>query len=112
MQQFFYVQFEVDPKGSLARPSKNQKVVIEVPARHVADWRIERPHLSLTDEQIVIEIAQPVAIATAAKSAPLTHSPLKQREICCPIFVAQRLPVMNERSCDYEDNGIRSWIIT
>ena len=112
MKQFFYVQFEVTPKGSFAKATGNEKVVIELPARHVTEWRLERPHLELTDEEIAIEIAQPVAIATAAKFLSLTNSPLKQREICSPTFLPQRLPVMNERSCDYEDNGIRSWFVT
>ena len=106
------MQFEVNPKGSFAKPTGHQKVLIELPALHVADWRLERPHLNLTDEQIAIEIAQPVAITAAAKFLSLTHSPLKQREICSPAFLAQRLPVMNERCCDYEDNGIRGWFIT
>src|SRR5215475_4850310 len=112
MKQFFYVQFEVAPKGSLAKSTGNEKVVIELLALHVAEWRLERPHLNLTDEEIAIEITQPVAIATAGKFVSLTNSPLKQREICSPTFLEQRLPVMNERSCEYEDNGIRSWFIT
>src|SRR6202007_3475342 len=66
-------------------------------------------HLKLTDEEIAIELAQHVAIAATRKFLPLTNSPLREREIHSPTFLPRRLPVMNARGCDYEDNGIRAW---
>ena len=112
MSQFLYLQFNVTPKGSLAHASGNETVAIELPTKHVADWRIERPHLKLSDKEIAIELTQPIAIATAGRFVPLTHSPLKEREIHLATFFPRRFPDMNERSCDYEDNGIRAWFIT
>jgi hypothetical protein len=112
MSQFLLVQFKVNAKGSLARPTGNETVAVELPVKHVADWKIERPHLKLSEEEIGIELAQASAIAATRKFLPLTNSPLKEREIHSPIFLSQRLPVMNERPCDYEDNGIRAWFIT
>jgi hypothetical protein len=112
MSQFLYVQFMVSPKGLFADASGNQTVAIELPTKHVADWKLERPHLKLSDEQVAIELAQPVAIAAAGKLVPLTHSPLREREIHSPSFLPRRLVVMNEQSCHYEDNGIRAWFIT
>jgi hypothetical protein len=112
MNQFLVVQFKISAKGSLARPGGGEKtVVVELPAKHVADWKLERPHLKLSDEEIGIELAQVVAIAAAGRFLPLTNSPLKQREIHSPTFLSQRLPTMNEHPCDYEDNGIRAWFI-
>ena len=64
------------------------------------------------DEEIGIELTQAVAIAAARKFLPLTNSPLKAREVHSPTFLPRRLPIMNERGCDYEDNGIRAWFIT
>jgi hypothetical protein len=111
MSQFLVVQFKISAKGSLARPTGYETVAVELPAKHVADWKVERPHLKLSDEEIAIELAQHVAIATTGKFLPLTNSPLREREIHSPTFLPRRLPVMNERSCDYEDNGIRAWFI-
>jgi hypothetical protein len=111
MNQFLYVHFKVSPKGVCAKPTENQTVGIELPVNHVEDWKRERPHLTLSDEEVAIEVAQPVAIAAAGKFLPLTHSPLREREIHSPTFLPQRLPIMNERTSDYEDNGIRAWFI-
>jgi hypothetical protein len=52
MSQFLYLQFNVTPKGSLAHPIGNETVAIELPTKHVADWRIERPHLKLSDKAL------------------------------------------------------------
>ena len=112
VSQFLYLQFKVTPKGSLAHAIGNETVAIELPTKHVADWRIERPHLKLSDKEIAIELTQPIAIATAGRFVFLTHSPLKEREIHSATFFPRRFPIMNERSCDYEDNGIRAWFIT
>jgi hypothetical protein len=38
----------------------------------------------------------------------LTGDPLKEREIHSARFLPERLPIMNERDCDYEDNAIRA----
>ena len=111
MSQFLVVQFKISAKGSLARPAGYETVAVELPAKHVADWKVEWPHLKLSDEEIAIELAQHVAIAATRKFLPLTNSPLREREIHSPTFLPRRLPVMNERSCDYEDNGIRAWFI-
>jgi hypothetical protein len=111
MNQFFYIQFKIDPKGTLARPSGTEMVAIELPAKHVEDWKLERPNHKLSENEIAILITEPVAIATADRFVALTHQPLRKREIHSGKFLPKRLPVMNERSCDYEDNGIRAWFI-
>jgi len=99
------------PKGTLARPTGAEMAMIELPTKHVADWKLERPGLNLSDDEIAIELAQPVAIATAERFVKLTHRPLLHGEIHSATFLPQRLPAMNERTCDYEDNGIRAWFI-
>jgi hypothetical protein len=109
MSQFLYLEFKVNPQGTLARPSGTEMIAIELPSQHVANWKLERPGRNLTDEEIAIELAQPVAIATADRFVPLTHQPLMHREIHSPKFMPARPFVMNDRNCDYEDNGIRAW---
>ena len=111
MSQFLVVKFNISAKGSLARPAGHETVAVELPEKHVADWKFERPHLKLSDEEIAIELAQHVAIAAAGKFLRLTNSPLREREIHSPTFLPRRLPIMHERGCDYEDNGIRAWFI-
>jgi hypothetical protein len=107
--QFVYLQFNVTPKGSLSRGCDSGTIAIELPAKHVTDWRLERPGRSSSDEEIAIDLAQVVAIAAAQKFVALTHRPLMEREIHSSKFMADRLPLMNERECDHEDNGIRAW---
>jgi hypothetical protein len=107
--QFVYLQFKVTPKGILSRGCGSGTIAIELPSKHVTDWKLERPGRSTSDEEIAIDLAQVVAIAAAQKFVTLTHSPLKEGEIHLSKFMSERLPLMNERECDYEDNGIRAW---
>ncbi|MFY9989020.1 MAG: hypothetical protein WAK31_29970 [Chthoniobacterales bacterium] len=111
MSQFLYIQFKIDPKGTLARASGSETVLIELPVKHVDDWKLERPELKLLDDEIAILIAEPVSIATADRFVALTHQPLRKREIHSGKFLPERPFVMNERHCDYEDNGIRAWFV-
>jgi len=110
-QQFLYVQFKVTPKGTLARASGSETVAIELPVKDVADWKLQRPDRYLTDEEIAIELTQGVAIAAADRFVVLTQKPLKEREIHSARFLPEHLAIMNERDCDYEDNGIRAWFM-
>jgi hypothetical protein len=111
MSQFLYIQYKIDPKGTLVRPSGTEMVAIELPAQHIEDWKLERPDHKLSEGEIAILITEPVAIATADRFVALTHQPLRKREVHSGTFFTERLAVMNERGCDYEDNGIRGWFI-
>jgi hypothetical protein len=110
-QQFLYVQFKVTAKGTLTRASGSETVAIELPVKDVADWKLQRPDRYLTDEEIAIELTQGVAIAVADRFVVLSGDPLKEREIHSARFLPEHLAIMNERDCDYEDNGIRAWFI-
>jgi len=107
-QQFLYVQFKVTPKGTLTRATGRETVAIELPAEHVVNWKQQHPGRYLIDEEIAIELTQGVAIAAADRFVVLSHDPLKEQEIHSARFLPERLPVMDERECDYEDNGIRA----
>ena len=61
---------------------------------------------------ITIELTHVVAIAIAGRFVALTHRPLMERQIHSAMFLLQRLPITNERNCDYQDNSIRAWFIT
>jgi len=110
-QQFLYVQFKVRPKGTLTRANGIETVAIELPFNYVADWKLRQRGRYLTDEEIAIELTQGVAIAAADRFVVLSHDPLKEREIHSGTVLSNLLPIMNERDCDYEDDGIRAWFI-
>ena len=110
-QQFLYVQFKVAPKGTLTRANGSETLAIELPVKHVADWKLRQPGRYLTDEEIAIELTQAVAIAAADRFVVLSHDPLKEQEIHSGTALSNLLPIVNERDCDYEDDGIRAWFI-
>jgi hypothetical protein len=60
---------------------------------------------------IAIELTHVVTIATAGRFVALTHRPLMGRQIHSAMFLLQRLPIMNEQTCDYQDNSISAWFI-
>jgi hypothetical protein len=110
-QESFYLEYKVSPKRTLTRATGNEAVTIELPAEHVVDWKHQQPDRYLTDEEIAIELTQAVAIATADRFVVLTHRPIKEQEIHSGRLLSQRLFVMHERGCDYEDDGIRAWFV-
>jgi hypothetical protein len=110
-QQFPYVQFKVTPKGTLTRANGSETLAIELAAKHFADWKLRGPGRHLTDEEIATELTEAIAIATTDRFVVLTHAPLKEREIHPARLLPDRLLILNERECDYEDNGIRAWFI-
>jgi hypothetical protein len=59
-------------------------VAVELPAKQVVDWNVERPHLKLSDEEIATELAQRVAIAAAGKFLPLTNNPSQSAKFTPP----------------------------
>ena len=110
-RDFFHLEYKVTPKLTLARATGNEAITIELPADRVVDWKHQQPDRYLTDEEIAIELTQAVAIATADRFVVLTHRPIKEQEIHSGRLLAQRLFVMHERDCDYEDDGIRAWFV-
>jgi hypothetical protein len=110
-QEFFYLEYKVTPKGNLTRATGNEAVTIELPAEHVVDWKNQQPDRCLTDEEIAIELTQAVAVATADRFVVLTHRPIKEQELHSARLLSQRLFVVHERDCDYEDGSIRAWFV-
>jgi hypothetical protein len=99
-QQFLYIQFKVTPKGTLTRANGSETLAIELPVKHVADWKLRQPGRYLTDEEIAIVLTQGAAIAAADRFVPLSHDPLKQQEIHSGTVLSRLLPIMNERDCE------------
>lgn len=110
-EQFFYIQYKVTPRRTLNRATGNEAITIELPVKHVVDWKLQQPDRYLTDEEIAIALTQGVAVATADRFVVLTHRPIKEQEIHSGRLLSQRLFVVHERDCDYEDDGIRAWFV-
>jgi len=91
-QQFIYLQFRVAPKGTLTRTTGSETVAIELPLEHVAGWKLRHPGRSLTDEEIVIELTQGVAIAAADRFVVLTRQPSKGAGNLLSQFLPETLP--------------------
>jgi hypothetical protein len=59
-RDFFYLEYKVTPKLTLARATGNEAITIELPADRVVDWKHQQPDRYLTDEEIAIELTQGV----------------------------------------------------
>lgn len=110
-EQFFYIQYKVTPRRTLTRATGNEAITIELPVKHVINWKLQQPDRYLTDEEIAIELTQAVAIATADRFVVLTPRPIKAQEIHSGRLLSQCFSVMPERDCDYEDDDIRAWFV-
>jgi hypothetical protein len=53
-EQFFYIQYKVTPRRTLTRGTGNEAITIELPVKHVIDWKLQQPDRYLTDEEIAI----------------------------------------------------------
>jgi hypothetical protein len=103
--RFFYLQFKFTPK--IGHTFADQRgVVVEVPKNLV------QRRSDLTDESLKEVIALGLA-----KSAALGTFPTEAERVVDlyeeepPVWCPGRLPIMNERPCDHEENGIRAWKI-
>ena len=110
-QEFFYLEYKVTPKRTLTRATGTAAVTIELQFKEVTRWRRQQPNRYLTDEEIAIELTEPVAIATADRFVVLTQRPIKEREIHSGTLLSQPLFVVSERDCDYKDDSIRAWFV-
>ena len=107
-EQFFYPDFQLSPKSGVATLPVNeaQEVVVEVPRKLIEDWKRENPERNLTDRAIAADISR-VVVADAISSFPNWAA----YEFDAPTWLEERHPVMNARTCDYHDNGIRAWVV-
>jgi hypothetical protein len=106
-EQFFYVQFRLRVKRTGTQPvPQDPEVMLEVPRRLVEDWKRENPSPVNSDEAIAADIARVVAVKTA-----FPYKSYPEHQCDTPNWYQRRPPLMNERACDYHDNGIRAWLV-
>jgi len=104
--RFFYLQFKFTPKAGHTF-TDGREVVVEVP-KNLVQRKSESINESLT-EVIALGLAKSAAVGTFRTEI---ERAVELYDEDPPTWYQERLPVMNERPCDYEENGTRAWRIT
>jgi hypothetical protein len=109
-EQFFYVYLKFIPKiVTLAEPMLRQREVIVEVSKRLVLLRQADPALvkeNLTEKSIALELARRAALGTFPTVAQRILGLYDQNE---PTWYEDQPPIINERPCDYEDNGTRAW---
>jgi hypothetical protein len=109
-EQFLYAQFNFTSKAKADQTEAIGKceVVVEVPKDLVLCEHSES--LTGTTEEKIFALG--IARITALGTFPKTGKRVAERyDEGVPLWREERHPVMNERHCDHEDNGVRAWMI-
>jgi hypothetical protein len=108
--EYFYVRFRFSAKiGVPTGPTPRQhEAVVEVPRDLVKRKKSEFVNANLREKPIALDLARRAALALFSTGEQrLASSPHEEDALWCD----DRHPVMNERPCDYEDDGVRAWRI-
>ena len=103
--QFFYLQLKFTPKIGHTFTDERE-VLVEIPKKLV-QRKSESVNESLK-EVIALDLAKSAALSTFPTDAERVVDLYDEDP---PIWYSDRPPIMNERPCDHEENGIRTWRI-
>ena len=103
--QFFYLQLKFIPKIGHTITDERE-VVVEVP-KDLVQRKSESINESLR-EVIALDLAKSAALDTFPTES---ERALTLYDEASPIWYQDRPPVINERPCDHEEDGIRAWRI-
>jgi hypothetical protein len=102
-EQFFYIRLKFTPKIGHTFTGRRE-VVIEV-----SKDLVERKS-ALVNESLKMVVALDLAKSASLGTFPTeAERSLHLYDEDPPIWLSDRLPVMNDRPCDYEVNGTRAW---
>jgi dihydropteroate synthase len=106
--QFLYVQLKFTQKiRRAAMPMPHQReVVIEVPRDLLQSKQSHLANDIPRERIIAIDLARRAALSTFPTVA---ERAMELYEEDLPILCENRFHVMNERPCDYDENGTRVW---
>ena len=104
--RFFYLQLKFTPKIGHTFTDERE-LVIEVP-KDLVQRRSKSINENLR-EVIALDLAKSAALGTFPTES---ERALNLYDEASPIWYHDRPPVMNERPCDHEEDGIRAWRIT
>jgi hypothetical protein len=108
-EQYFYVRLKFIPKfGTTSELNvKQHEAAVEVPKSLVQRKQSELINENPREKAIALDFARRAALALFALGAEPIVCPYDEEALWCD----DRHPVMNERRCDYEENGTRAWRI-
>ena len=107
--EYFYLRFRFSPKiGVRIAPSIRQhEAVVEVPRNLVQREKLEYMNENPREKAIALDFARRAALALFSTGEQRLAWPYDEDALWCE----DRHPVMKERPCDYEHDGIRAWRI-
>jgi hypothetical protein len=107
--EYFYVRFRFSAKiGVHTGPTSRQhEAVVEVPRDLVQRKKSESMNENPREKAVALDFARRAALALFSTGEQRLAWPYDEDALWCE----DRHPVMNERPCDYEDDGIRAWRI-
>jgi hypothetical protein len=107
--EYFYVRFRFSAKiGVPTGPTPRQlEAVVEVARDLVQRKKSEFTNENPREKAIALDSARRAALALFSTGDQRLAWPYDEDALWCE----DRHPVMNERPCDYEDDGIRAWRI-
>ena len=104
-KQFFYAKLRFTPKATRATATPcPREVIVEVP-KDLA----ERKEWENSDEVLRKVFALDLARSAALRTFPTAEQDIKLYQEGQPTWLGERVGVMNERPCDYAENGVRAW---
>ena len=104
--QFFYLGLKFTPKIGHTFTDERE-MVVEVP-KDLVQRKSESINESLR-EVIALDLAKSAALGTFPTES---ERALNLYDEASPIWYHDRPPIINERPCDHEEDGIRAWRIT
>lgn len=109
IDEYYYVRFRFSAKiGVPTGPTPRQhEAVVEVPRDLVQRKKSEFMNENPREKAIALDCARRAALALFSIGEQRLAWPYDEDALWCE----DRHPVMNERPCDYEDDGTRAWRI-
>ena len=109
-EQFLYAQFNFTAKAKEDKIEATEQceVVVEVPKDLVPCDHSESLTGTTEEKILALGIARITALGTFPKAGKRVA---EGYDAGVPLWREERHPVMNERPCDHEENGVRAWMI-
>lgn len=106
--EYFYVRFRFSAKNGVrtGQTTRQHEAVVEVPRDLVARKKSDSDE-NPREKSIVLDFARRAALALFSTGDQRVVWPYDEDALWCE----DRHPVMSERPCDYEDEGVRVWRI-
>ena len=106
-EQFFYVEFVFTPKRGCQ--IEHHRVVVEIPKCLLVKQLAASANGKSGERLMILKLANSAARAAFRNAPGMREAEFPYHEDA--IWYEERLPMMNERPCDFSENGINVWLI-